>query len=94
MPIAALPLPLSCTVNMVSVPITKNDEYVFEMNNRLRVQIDLFPLFQHGTTIQSDAGFMDDPSSEQVSIKTAEIHDIVDKDIMTCEKNDTNILNR
>ena len=91
MPIVALPLPLSCTVNTASVLITNYGEYVFEMNNRLRVQIDLFPLSQHGTTIQSDACFMGDPSSEQVSVKTAEMHDIADKDMMTCEKYNTNI---
>ena len=35
-PLLALPLPLSSTVNTESVPIIGNGEYFFEKNNRLR----------------------------------------------------------
>ena len=35
--------------------------------------------------------FIANSSSEQVSFKTAEIQDIVDKDMMTCDKNYTSI---
>ena len=46
MHITAVPLPLSCTVNMASTPIMENDESVFEKNNRLRVKIGLPRLAQ------------------------------------------------
>ena len=53
MSISDLPLPLSCTVNTESVPITENIESVFEKNNRLRVQIDLPQLAQPETTLNN-----------------------------------------
>ena len=65
--------------------------YLRIVTGSVSVKIYLFLLSQHGITIQSGAGFVDDPSSEQVSVKTAEMHDIVDKDMMTCEKNKTRI---
>ena len=53
MSISDLPLPLSCTVNTESVPITENIESVFEKNNRLRVQIGLPQLAQPETTLNN-----------------------------------------
>ena len=58
MPISALPLPLSCTVNTASVPITKNNESVFEKNNTLRVKISLPHLAHLVTIVQFDASFI------------------------------------
>ena len=46
MSIFTLPLPLSCTVNTESTPIIENVEFVFDKNNRFRVQIGLPPLAQ------------------------------------------------
>ena len=83
MSISDLPLPLCCTVDMESVPIIVNVESVFNKNNRLRVQIGLPLIAQPGVTLQLDAGLINDPSSEQVTINTKEIDDVEDKDMTT-----------
>jgi len=83
MSISDLPLPLSCMVDTESVPIIVNVESVFNKNNRLRVQIGLPPIAQPGVTLQLDAGLINDPSSEQVTINTKEIDDVEDKDMTT-----------
>ena len=67
-PISALPLPLSCTKNTVSIPITKNGESVFDKNNRLRVKICLLPLTQLVTIVQFDADFFSGSYSIQSAI--------------------------
>ena len=78
MTILALPLPLRCTVNTASAPIIENVESVFDKNNMFRIKIGLPLLDQRGTTLQLDAGFINAPSSEQVTINTTEIEDVED----------------
>ena len=77
-------------VNTASIPITEIVESVFDKNNMFRVKIGLPPLVRPRTTLQLDAGLIDDPSLEQVIINMTEIEDVKDKDMMTFENIDIN----
>ena len=82
-PISALSLPQSCTVNTESVSIIENFESVFDKNNRFRIKLSIPPFAQSRTTLQLDTGLINVPSLEQVIINTTEIDDVEEKDIMT-----------
>ena len=82
MPTSALPLPLRYTKNPENSPITEFFESIFDMSNRLRVQIGLLPLVQPGTPLQLDAGFIDGSSLKQNTINTAEIEDAENKNMI------------
>ena len=75
MHISALLLPLSCTVNTVSTPIIEKDKSVFGKNDRFKTKINLPPLALPVTTVQLDAGFIVNSSSEQAFVNTTEIED-------------------
>ena len=62
MPISALLLPLNCTENRASIPVTENGETTHEKNNRDRVKIDLPPLNQPVKTLLLYSGFTGDSS--------------------------------
>ena len=53
-PMSNLPLPLSCTVNLETTPITENDESTFERNNILRVKISVSPFIHTRKIVQSE----------------------------------------
>ena len=63
MHISSIPLPLNCTVNTASTPIIEIGESVFKKNIRLRTKIGISPLTLSGITVQLDAGFSGNPSS-------------------------------
>ena len=87
MSISAFLLPLRCTVNTVSTLIIENDESIFEQNNKVRVKIGLPPLTKPVSTVQLDAGFSGDSSSEKIIANAREIEDVEDNETATRQKN-------
>ena len=67
MHITALPLSLSCTINMASTSIMENSESAFEKNNRLRAKICLPPMTQLETVVQLDSHLVVNTSTAIVS---------------------------
>ena len=86
MHITALPLPISCTVNMADIAIIENGESVFEKNNRLRAKIGIPPLPQPGTVVQLDSDLIVNASTAIVS--TTEKEDVDDNETTMFTKND------
>ena len=60
----------------------ENGETVHEKNNRLRVKIGLPPLAQPRTKLQLDTGYIGDSYTQQITVNTAEIEDVEDKDMI------------
>ena len=55
------------------------------------LKVSLLLLFHLAITIQLNADFIVCLSSEQVTVNTLDMQDIDDKDMMSCEKNNTSI---
>ena len=73
MDITALPLPLSCTVNMGYVPIIMNKETTFERyNNMVRIQTGLPPL-PRDSTISLAVDYIGVSSSIPVDVTKVEV---------------------
>ena len=84
MRMSALPLPLSCTINTASTPISKNCESAFVKNNRFRAKIGLPSRALSVTTVQLDATFIGNSYSDQPIVNTTGIEDGEDNEMTMC----------